>query len=372
MNKREAVIYMIEKSHKPITWVASKAGLTTNTIHKWKRDKNAGVRTLNVEAIAKVTGFLLQWSEKEPDKVQVNNNIPESVSDKSAPYSMESTIKILLEEVKTLSAKLALEKSLNRVVNKRNTDEVIPFDLSQFAIDLNSASINMDSIFNSEDFAMAYVKDQVIMKVNKSFVEAYGYKRIELEGKSFDECDLFEDGNLNLIKNRWDQNRTRDRYHVEITHRKGYKIPSTLTVFRGELHGSQVAFSIVEPCVDEWRTWAGVYGIEHNEQTIKDGKEPWETIKTMNPSILFNQYGYTVQDKPSIVDMIHPDEVLAAMERRELNLRYMEENNLSVLILNRDHKLKNKNGIYISSICRVKTIRSNSDLRSEVYFKPKR
>ena len=63
MTAREAALQMIDKSGIRQSAVADALGITPHTISRWRRIENAGVRPENVEAVAKLTGFELTWTD---------------------------------------------------------------------------------------------------------------------------------------------------------------------------------------------------------------------------------------------------------------------------------------------------------------------
>ena len=80
VNTRTAVIKMIEESRLPISRVADLAGMASNSLFRLKRDPNSKCRSYNVEKIAEICGFKVQWDKKLPDECNIIKHLEDEPS----------------------------------------------------------------------------------------------------------------------------------------------------------------------------------------------------------------------------------------------------------------------------------------------------
>ena len=120
VNTRTAVIKMIEESRLPISRDAELAGMASNSLFRLKRDPNSKCRSYNVEKIAEICGFKVQWDKKLPDECNIIKHLEdepsedinmngftneiEKLADRIADYKMQSRMKD--QEIEQLKQKI--------------------------------------------------------------------------------------------------------------------------------------------------------------------------------------------------------------------------------------------------------------------------
>ena len=247
VNTRTAVIKMIEESRLPISRVADLAGMASNSLFRLKRDPNSKCRSYNVEKIAEICGFKVQWDKKLPDECNIIKHLEqepsedinmngftneiEKLADRIADYKMQNQMKD--QQIQELKDKL-------ETINLENDDKIDQFSNYQsqckMEVRLNGVSLESRLVdIDGKDACSLYLgytiqeldemwKPEEWFKFGKHPINNLFHKESPTKLES---ARLFVQGALKMAKTAFMSNET---FALPITyqHKDGSKVLTTL------------------------------------------------------------------------------------------------------------------------------------------------
>tara|TARA_Y100000401_G_scaffold116317_1_gene121779 strand:- start:2479 stop:3297 length:819 start_codon:yes stop_codon:yes gene_type:complete len=248
VNTRKAVLEMIHESRLPISHVANLAGMRPNSIFRLKRDPNSKCRSYNVEKIAEICGYKVQWDKRKPDecnihKIDIDENLEEmqtmngftneieKLADRIADYKMQNQMKD--QQIQELKDKL-------ETINLENDDKIDQFSNYQsqckMEVRLNGVSLESRLIdIDGKDACSLYLgytiqelnemwKPEEWFKFGKHPINNLFHKESPTKLES---ARLFVQGALKMAKTAFMSNET---FALPITyqHKDGSKVLTTL------------------------------------------------------------------------------------------------------------------------------------------------
>ena len=183
VNTRTAVIKMIEESRLPISRVADLAGMASNSLFRLKRDPNSKCRSYNVEKIAEICGFKVQWDKKLPDECNI-------VKQPDVEQSEDMNMNGFTNEIEKLADRIADYKMQNRLKDQ---------EIEELKQKLNTISINDES--KKLDFTHYQSECKMEVRLNGLSLEN---RLLEIEGK--DACSKYLGYTVNELTELWRPN----------------------------------------------------------------------------------------------------------------------------------------------------------------------
>jgi hypothetical protein len=184
VNTRKAVLEMIHESRLPISHVANLAGMRPNSIFRLKRDPNSKCRSYNVEKIAEICGYKVQWDKRKPDecnihKIDIDENLEEM-----------QTMNGFTNEIEKLADRIADYKMQNRLKDQ---------EIEELKEKLNTISINDES--KKLDFSNSQSECKMEVRLNGLTLEN---RLLEIQGKKA--CSKYLGYSENELTELWRPN----------------------------------------------------------------------------------------------------------------------------------------------------------------------
>jgi hypothetical protein len=184
VNTRTAVIKMIEESRLPISRVADLAGMASNSLFRLKRDPNSKCRSYNVEKIAEICGFKVEWDKKLPDECNIIKHLENEPSE-------DINMNGFTNEIEKLADRIADYKMQNRLKDQ---------EIEELKQKLNT--INIDNKGKKLDFAKNFQSEcKMEVRLNGLTLEN---RLLDIQGK--DSCSKYLGYSVNELTELWRPN----------------------------------------------------------------------------------------------------------------------------------------------------------------------